>query len=393
MLIRFFSWLRACGLKPSLNELLMLLDALRRGFARLSVDEFYLLARTCLIKDETQYDRYDRAFGSFFDGMGGLAAELYGEIPESWLRAEVERLFTDEEKARLQALGGLDKLLEELRQRLAEQRGRHEGGSRWIGTGGTSPFGNSGYNPAGVRIGGASRQRSAVKVWDQREFRNLDDRRELGTRDIKLALRALRRLTRSGAADQLDLDDTIRSTARNAGWLDIKFVPERHNAVKLLLLLDIGGSMDDHVRVCEEVFSAARSEFKHLEHFYFHNFVYERVWRDNARRWDVHSATHQLLHTYPADYKLVIVGDASMAPSEILQPGGSIEHFNEEAGEVWLRRLTSTYARAVWLNPVDSAQWEWTPSIGITRELMGGHMYPLTLAGLNRAVDVLKGRR
>ncbi|MBL8297460.1 MAG: VWA domain-containing protein [Rhodanobacteraceae bacterium] len=392
MLIRFFLWLRSQGLKPGINELLALLDALRAGFSRLSLDEFHLLARICLIKDETQFDRYDRAFGLFFNGVDAAAQQLYGAIPEEWLRRELERVFTPEEKAAIEALGGLQKLLDELQRRLAEQQERHQGGSRWIGTGGTSPFGHSGYNPEGVRIGGRSGQRRAVKVWEQRQFRNLDDTRELGTRDIKLALRALRRLARTGAEQELDLDGTIRATARNAGWLDLKLRPERHNAVKVLLLLDIGGSMDDHVRICEELFSAARSEFKHLQHFYFHNFIYERIWRDNSRRWDVHQSTLDLMHTYAADYKLVIVGDASMSPYEITEAGGSIEHHNPEAGAVWLGRLTELYRRAVWLNPVEPSRWEWTPSIGITRELMQGRMYPLTLAGLNDAVDVLRGR-
>jgi len=392
MLIRFLLTLRAAGLKPGLNELLMLLEALGAGFARLSIDEFHALARACLVKDETLFDRYDRAFSSFFDGMSELGTELYGAIPEEWLRREVQRLFSDEEKARLSALGGLDALLAALRERLAEQQGPHHGGSRWIGTGGTSPFGHSGYHPEGVRIGGGSRQRRAVKVWERREYANLDDTRELGTRDIKLALRALRRLARTGAADELDLDGTVDATARNAGWLDLKLRPERHNAVKVLLLLDVGGSMDEHVRVCEELFSAARAEFKHLQHYYFHNFVYERLWRDNARRWDVHESTHALLHTYPADYKLVIVGDASMGPYEILQPGGSIEHWNDESGSTWLRRLTDTYARAAWLNPVPESRWHYAPSIAVTRELMGERMFPLTLAGLNRAVDTLRGR-
>jgi uncharacterized protein with von Willebrand factor type A (vWA) domain len=390
MLIRFFLWLRSQGLKPSLNELLALLAALKAGLARLSLDEFYHLARLCLVKDETLFDRYDRAFSGFFAGVDAAAVELYGQIPEEWLRREFERVFSDEEKAEVAALGSLQKLLDELRERLAQQDGAHRGGSRWIGTGGTSPFGNSGYNPEGVRIGGRSGQRRAVKVWDRREYRNLDDARELGTRDIKLALRALRRLARTGAAEELDLDGTIDATARNAGWLDLRLRPERHNAVKVLLFLDIGGSMDDHVRICEELFSAARSEFKHLEHFYFHNFVYERVWRDNARRWQEKTSMMELLHKYSSDWRLVIVGDASMGPYEITAPGGSIEHMNEEAGEVWLKRLTDVYRRAVWINPVDESRWEWMPSIGLTRELMEGRMYPMTLEGLNRAVDRLR---
>ena len=390
MLIRFFLWLRSHGLKPALGELLALLEGLKAGLARLSLDEFYHLARVCLVKDESQFDRYDRAFSSFFAGVDTAAVELYGRIPEEWLRREFERVFTDEEKAQIAAWGSLQKLLDELRQRLDQQDGEHHGGSRWVGTGGTSAFGNSGYNPEGVRIGGRSGQRRAVKVWDRREYRNLDDTRELGTRDIKLALRALRRLARTGAAEELDLDGTIDATARNAGWLDLKLRPERHNAVKVLLLLDIGGSMDDHVRICEELFSAARTEFKHLQHFYFHNFIYERVWRDNARRWDVHQSTFELMHKYASDYRLVIVGDASMGPYEITEPGGSIEHMNAEAGAVWLKRLTDLYRRAVWINPVDESRWEWMPSIGIARELMDGRMYPMTLAGLNRAMEKLR---
>lgn len=392
MLIRFFLALRAAGLKSGLQELLMLLEALGAGFARLSIDEFHALARACLVKDETLFDRYDRAFAAFFDGVSELGTELYGAIPDEWLRREIARLFSDEEKSRLASLGGLDALLAALRDRLAEQQREHHGGSRWIGTGGTSPFGHSGYHPEGVRVGGGGRQRRAVKVWQRRDYANLDDSRELGTRDITLALRALRRLARTGAADELDLDGTIRATARNAGWLDLRLQPERHNAIKVLLLLDVGGSMDEHVRVCEELFSAARAEFKHLQHYYFHNFIYERLWRDNVRRWDAHDSTRALLHTYPADYKLVIVGDASMGPYEILQPGGSIEHWNEEAGAAWLKRMTDTYSRAIWLNPVPQSRWHYAPSIALTRELMRERMFPLTLAGLNGAVDSLRGR-
>ena len=394
MLIKFFYTLRAAKLKVSVQEFLTLLDALRQGVIDdapgPTVDKFYFLARTCLVKDEGLYDRYDHAFAAFFDGMAELGAELYGAVPEAWLRREIERVFSAEEKARIQALGGLDALLEQLRQRLAEQQGEHHGGSKWIGTGGTSPFGHSGYHPEGVRIGGSGRQRRAVKVWERREFRNLDEGRELATRDLQLALRALRRLARNGADEELDLPGTIDATARNAGWLDLKRQPERHNAAKLLLLLDVGGSMDEHVRVCEALFGAARSEFKHLQPYYFHNFVYERLWRDNARRWDVHESTWQVLHTYAADYRLVIVGDASMSPYEILQPGGSVEHWNAEAGEVWLRRLTDVYRHAVWLNPVAPAHWDHVPSIGLTRERMDGRMFPLTLDGLNRAVDCLR---
>jgi uncharacterized protein with von Willebrand factor type A (vWA) domain len=393
MLTRFFYTLRAAGLQPSVTEFLALLEALQAGLAALSLDEFYLLARTCLIKDETRYDRYDRAFSTFFQGISEISLEQFGDVPDEWLRRHADLLLSDEEKARIEALGGWDKLMETLRQRIEEQQEQHHGGNRWIGTGGTSPFGHSGYHPEGVRIGGASKNRRAVKVWEQRDYRNLDDTRELGTRDIKLALRQLRRLARTGAEDELDLDGTIRATARNAGLLDLKMTPQRHNAVKILLLLDVGGSMDDHIKLCEEVFSAARSEFKHLEHFYFHNFVYEKLWRDNTRRHQLPLPTFELLHKYPADYKLIFVGDASMSPYEILQPGGSIEGWNEEAGQVWIKRMLDVYSRAVWLNPIEQSHWNYTPSITITNELMQGRMFPLTLQGLARAIDSLKGRK
>ena len=393
MLTRFFYTLRAAGLQPSVTEFLALLEALQAGLAALSLDEFYLLARTCLIKDETRYDRYDRAFTTFFQGIGEISLEQFGDVPDEWLRRHADLLLSDEEKARIEALGGWDKLMETLRQRIEEQKEQHHGGNRWIGTGGTSPFGHSGYHPEGVRIGGASKNRRAVKVWEQRDYRNLDDTRELGTRDIKLALRQLRRLARTGVEDELDLDGTIRATARNAGLLDLKMTPQRHNAVKILLLLDVGGSMDDHIKLCEEVFSAARSEFKHLEHFYFHNFVYDRLWRDNTRRYQLPMPTLELLHKYPTDYKLIFVGDASMSPYEILQPGGSIEGWNEEAGQVWIKRMLDVYSRAVWLNPIEQAHWSYTPSITITQELMQGRMFPLTLQGLARAIDNLKGRK
>jgi len=393
MLTRFFYTLRAAGLQPSVTEFLALLEALQAGLAALSLDEFYLLARTCLIKDETRYDRYDRAFTTFFQGISEISLEQFGDVPDEWLRRHADLLLSDEEKARIDALGGWDKLMETLRQRIEEQKEQHHGGNRWIGTGGTSPFGNEGYHPEGVRIGGASKNRRAVKVWEQRDYRNLDDTRELGTRDIKLALRQLRRLARTGVEDELDLDGTIRATARNAGLLDLKMTPQRHNAVKILLLLDVGGSMDDHIKLCEEVFSAARSEFKHLEHFYFHNFIYDRLWRDNTRRHQLPMPTLELLHKYPADYKLIFVGDASMSPYEILQPGGSIEGWNEEAGQVWIKRMLDVYSRAVWLNPIEQTHWDYTPSITITQELMLGRMFPLTLQGLARAIDSLKGRK
>jgi len=382
--------LREAGIPVSITEFLALLEALEARVVGLSVDDFYFLARTVLVKDERFYDRFDRVFAAHFKGLEELFETLVAELPEEWLRRTSELFLSDEEKARIEALGGWDALMETLRKRLEEQQGRHQGGSKWIGTGGTSPFGAYGYNPEGVRIGqDRSRHRRAVKVWDRREFANLDDSVELGTRNIKLALRRLRKFARHGAADQFDLDGTIDCTARNAGILDIRMVPERHNAVKVLLFLDVGGSMDDHVRVCEELFSASRSEFKHLEHFYFHNFVYESVWKDNRRRHAERMQTLEVMRTYGADYKLVLVGDATMSPYEILQPGGSIEHWNEEPGATWLKRLLASYPRHVWLNPEPTDRWDWTPSVKITRELVDDRMYPLTLQGLDEAMRAL----
>jgi uncharacterized protein with von Willebrand factor type A (vWA) domain len=390
VLIRFFYMLRQGGVPVSVTEFLALLEALEARVVGLSAEEFYYLARTVLVKDERFYDRFDRAFAAHFKGLEQLFETLVAELPEEWLRRSTELFLSDEEKARIEALGGWDQLMETLRQRLEEQKGRHQGGSKWIGTGGTSPFGAYGYNPEGVRIGqDRSRNRRAVKVWDQREFANLDDSVELGTRNIKLALRRLRRFARQGAADQFDLDGTIDSTARNAGLLDIRMVPERHNAVKVLLFLDVGGSMDDHVRICEELFSAARGEFKHLEHFYFHNFVYESVWKDNRRRHAERIPTQEVMRTYGADYKLVLVGDATMSPYEIVQPGGSIEHWNEEPGAAWIKRLLGSYPKHAWLNPEPQDRWDWTPSVQITRKLLEDRMYPLTLAGLDRAMKAL----
>ena len=390
MLVKFFLLLRTAGVPVTITEFLSLLEALSKGVGEGSAERFYYLARTCLVKDERYYDRFDRAFATFFKGLESNFAVLSKDLPADWLEKLAEKNLSEEEKAKIEALGGWEKLMETLKKRLEEQQGRHQGGSKWIGTAGTSPFGAYGYNPEGVRIGQAgSRNRTAVKVWDKREYANLDDSVELGTRNIKLALRGLRRFARRGAATELDLPDTIDATARSGGWLDIKMVPERHNAVKVLLLLDVGGSMDDHVRVCEELFCAARSEFKHLESFYFHNFVYEKLWRDNRRRWNVNMSTHELLRTYAADYKLILVGDATMSPYEIEQPGGSIEHWNEEAGRVWLQRLMHTYRKFAWLNPQPRDRWRYTQSIAITRELLEGRMYPLTLGGLDEAIDAL----
>jgi uncharacterized protein with von Willebrand factor type A (vWA) domain len=390
LLIEFLFALRAARLPVSLHEYLTLLEGLRQHLAWGSVDEFYYLARATLVKDEAQIDRFDRVFGEYFRGAVAGDAPGVATLPEEWLRREAERLFSDEERRLVQSLGGWDALMETLRRRLEEQKGRHQGGSKWIGTAGSSPFGAWGYNPEGVRIGQAeSRQRRAVKVWDQREFRNFDDRVELGTRNIKVALRRLRRFAREGAATELDLEGTIGSTARNAGWLDLRMVPERHNAVKVLLFLDVGGSMDDHVRVVEELFSAARSEFRHLEQFYFHNCIYESVWRDNRRRFDEREPLTRVLHRFPHDYRLVIVGDATMSPYEITHPGGSVEHNNDEPGAAWLQRLLDVYGRAVWINPQPEARWSYHESIGIVRQLMGDRMVPLTLEGLERAMRSL----
>jgi len=390
MLIRFFHMLREGGVPVSLTEFLALLEALEARVVGLSAEDFYWLARTVLVKDERFYDRFDRVFAAHFRGAEQLFEQLVADIPEEWLARSAALFLSDEEKARIEALGGWDKLMEALRSRLEEQKKRHAGGNKWIGTGGTSPFGADGYNPEGIRMGQqASRNRRAVKVWDRREFANLDDAVELGTRNIKVALRRLRRFARQGAADQFDLEGTIDHTARNAGILDIRMMPERHNAVKVLLLLDVGGSMDDHVRACEELFSAARSEFKHLEHYYFHNFVYESVWRDNRRRHAERVATTEVMRTYSPDYKLILVGDATMSPYEILQPGGSIEHWNDESGATWMRRLLASYPRHAWLNPQPEDRWAWTPSLSMTRELLDGRMFSLTIEGLDRAMRSL----
>jgi uncharacterized protein with von Willebrand factor type A (vWA) domain len=390
MLIPFFFMLRDGGLKPSITELLTLLEAMRRGVAGTSVDDFYFLARSALVKDESKLDLFDRIFAAYFRGVEDSFGDVFEDIPEEWLRRQAELSLSEEERAQIESLGGFEALMKALRERLDEQEDRHEGGSKWIGTAGTSPFGAYGYNPEGVRMGQqGSRNRSAVKVWDQREYRNLDDSIELGTRNIKVALRRLRKFAREGAADQLDLDDTIDKTARNAGLLDIRMVPERHNAVKVLLCLDIGGSMDDHVRVCEELFSAARSEFKHLEYFYFHNFIYESLWKDNRRRHSERIPTLDITHKYGADYKLIFVGDATMSPYEIVYAGGSVEHWNEEPGAVWIKRLLNTYGKAIWLNPEPKERWDYTPSIKLTRELMDERMFPLTIAGLDQGIRSL----
>jgi len=386
---QFFLELRQAHVPVSLREYLTLIEAVKEGLANFKIEDFYYLSRSALVKDERHLDKFDRVFGHCFKGIES-PPDAEAEIPEEWLRKLAELLLTDEEKAQIEAMGGLEKLMETLRQRLAEQKGRHQGGSKWIGTAGTSPYGAYGYNPEGVRIGqDDNRNNRAVKVWDKREFKNLDDHVELGTRNIKIALRRLRRFAREGAAEELDLPDTISATAKNAGYLDLRFVPERHNTVKVLLLLDVGGSMFPHVRVCEELFSATRSEFKHLEFFYFHNCVYEGVWKDNRRRNVERMATFDLLHTFPSDYKLIFVGDATMSPYEITAPGGSVEHWNEEPGHVWLDRLLRTYEHAIWLNPVPEHFWPYTASIEMLHKIMSGRMYPLTLEGLDRGIREL----
>ena len=392
MFTQLFFELRKARVPVSLKEYLALLEAMRAGVAAYSVEDFYFLARACLVKDERNIDRFDQVFGRVFKGLEPPEGEeaIAAEIPDEWLRTLGELFLTEEEMRQIEALGGWDKLMETLRQRLAEQQGRHEGGDKWIGTRGRSPFGAYGYNPEGVRIGqDRSRHRRAVKVWDRREFKNFDDSVELGTRNIKIALRRLRKFAREGAADTLDLSGTINSTARNGGWLDVRMVPERHNAVKVLLFLDVGGSMDDHVRVTEELFSAARMEFKHLEYYYFHNCPYESVWRDNRRRHDERIATWDVIHTYPPDYRLIFVGDAAMSPYEITYPGGSVEHWNMEPGELWMRRLLETFPKAIWLNPRHQRHWPYIASTQMIQEVMEGRMYPLTLQGLDAGMREL----
>ena len=390
MLIDFFLHLKSAKLPVSTREFLTLLDALKHEVVSGSIDDFYFLARTCLVKDEALYDRFNLAFGAYFKGVAGVL-DIHAEVPEEWLRKMIEGSLTDEEKALINALGGWDKLMQTLRQRLEEQRGRHQGGSKWIGTAGTSPFGAYGYNPEGIRVGQqGGRNRSAIKVWDERTFRNLDDSVEINTRNIKIALRRLRRFARQGVPDEFDLDTTIERTARNAGWLDVQLRPERRNRIKVLLFLDVGGSMDPHVQVCEELFSAAKSEFRHLEYFYFHNCVYDHLWRDNRRRRNERIATFDLLHKYGRDWKLIFVGDAAMSPYELVQSGGSVEYANEEPGAVWLKRLIAAYRHAIWLNPEPERTWPYTRSTQMVLELLGPRMFPLTLDGLQRGIGALR---
>ena len=389
MFLNFFHELRDARLPVTLKEYLTLLEALEKNVTERTIEDFYYLSRATLVKDERNLDKFDQVFSHVFKGIEMLNDALGAELPEHWLRALTEKFLTPEEKAQIESLGGWEKLMEELKKRLEEQKERHEGGSKWIGTGGTSPFGAYGYNPEGIRIGqNESREGKALKVWDKREYKNLDDQVELGTRNIKIALRRLRKFAREGAAEELDLDDTIKSTAKQ-GWLDIKLVPERHNKVKVLIFFDIGGSMDSHIKICEELFSAAKTEFKHMEYFYFHNCLYEQVWKDNRRRHADRTNTMDVLHKYPSDYKVIFVGDATMSPYELTYAGGSVEHWNEEAGAVWLDHVTRIYENAVWLNPVPERHWEYTPSIQMIRQLFSDRMYPLTLSGMDKAMREL----
>ncbi|MBU2993635.1 VWA domain-containing protein [Octadecabacter sp. 1_MG-2023] len=393
MFLPFFDQLRRGGVPVSLREYLTFLEGMDAGIATYDIEAFYYLARTCMVKDERNIDKFDRAFAAAFEGLDAITSDQVMEavdIPQEWLEKMAEKHLSAEEKAEIEALGGFDKLMETLKQRLEEQKGRHQGGNKWVGTAGTSPFGAYGYNPEGVRIGqDKSRHQRAVKVWDKREFRNLDDTVEIGTRNIKVALKRLRRWARDGAAEELDLDGTIRATAEH-GYLDVKTRPERRNAVKVLLFLDVGGSMDPHIKLVEELFSAAKSEFKHLEHFYFHNCLYEGVWRDNRRRWDAQTPTWEILRTYGPDYKCIFVGDASMSPYEVAYRGGANEHWNEEAGQVWLERAREQWSNNLWLNPLPERYWQYTQSVQMIREIFGAdRMVPMTLQGIERGMKVL----
>src|SRR5471032_3092204 len=389
MLIDFFYSLRGAKLPVSVKEYLTLLEALKAQVIGPSIDEFYFLARMTLIKDEKYFDKFDQAFGAYFNGIATLDEDAF-DVPLDWLKKRLERDFTPEEKRQLEALGGIDKLMERLKELLEEQNERHEGGSKWIGSGGTSPFGNGGFNPEGIRIGGDSAgNRTAVKVWDERAYKDYDDQVEIGTRNIKVALRRLRKFAREGAADELDLDDTIKSTAANAGWLDIKMIPERHNNVKILLLMDVGGTMDEHIHRVEEMFSAAKAEFKHLEFYYFHNCVYDFVWKNNRRRFSEKHATWDVIRKYNKDYRLIFIGDATMSPYEILQPGGSVEYNNAEAGAEWIQRLTHAFPKHCWINPEPQGVWQYRQSISLIEQLVSNRMFPLTLQGLEGAMRLL----
>ncbi|HAS49236.1 MAG TPA: hypothetical protein DCS33_08130 [Gammaproteobacteria bacterium] len=390
MLINFFMTLKKERLPVSFTELFSLLECLKQNIIFANVEDFYYLSRMCFVKDEKNFDKFDIAFGKYFENIDAINDLAMYQIPDDWLRKQMESMLSDEEKAKIEALGGLDKLMEEFRKRIEEQQKRHEGGNKWIGTGGTSPFGAYGYNPEGIRVGQQEgRNGSAVKVWDKRNYRDLDDSVEIGTRNIKMALRRLRKFARTGAAEELDINDTISSTAKNAGLLDIKMVPERHNSVKVLLFFDVGGSMDPHVKLCEELFSAARTEFKHLKYYYFHNFIYESVWTKSHRRHAETTSTFEIINKYSKDYKIIFVGDATMAPYEVTHVGGSIEHYNEEAGAVWIKRLTEVFDHLVWINPTPKTYWEHSYSIEIVKELLEDRMFPLSVKGLEEAMALL----
>ncbi|NLU13293.1 MAG: VWA domain-containing protein [Gammaproteobacteria bacterium] len=390
MLLNLFNEMRAAKVPVSVRELLDLINALKHKVVFADMDEFYYVARAILVKDERHYDKFDRAFAAYFKGIENLDQHIEALIPDEWLRREFERSLSDEERAQIESLGGLDKLIEAFKERLEEQKGKHQGGNKWIGTGGTSPFGSGGYNPEGFRLGDAGkRQGKAVKVWDQREYKNLDDQVELGTRKIKVALRRLRKFARQGDEDEFDLSGTIDHTARDGGLLNIQMRPERRNTVKLLILFDIGGSMDAHVKVCEELFSACKTEFKHMEYYYFHNFIYESVWKNNLRRGSERTSTHDVLHKYGADYKVIFIGDAAMAPYEVTQAGGSVEHWNEEPGYVWMQRFMQKFKKLIWINPYPKHTWDYTASTTIIRELIEDQMYPLTIEGLEEGMRYL----
>ena len=389
MFISLFNTLKATGIPVSLRELLDLIAAVDKRLAFADMEQFYFLSRAILVKDEKHYDKFDRAFDIYFKGIESIDDILEMLIPDEWLKAEFEKHLTEEELREIQSLGGLEKLLDAFKKKLEEQEERHEGGNKQIGTGGTSPFGNSGENPEGIRVGGEGGKGKAAKVWEARDFKNLYDDVELGTRNMKVALRRLRKLIRDSADEEFDLDNTISSTAKKAGLLDVRFRPEKRNAVKVLVLFDVGGSMDPHIKVCEELFSAAKTEFKNLEYFYFHNFIYETVWKDNRRRQNERVYTEDIIHKYSADYKIIFVGDATMAPYEITNPGGSIEHWNEEAGALWMKRMVGIYDKLVWLNPVPEEHWEYSASVELTRSLVEHNMFPLTIRGLEESMAYL----
>lgn len=389
MLIDFFYHLKKFSIPVSIKELLVLIEAMDKQLAFGSMDEFYHLSKLCLVKNEKYFDRFDQAFGEYYQGIQAREDLKQAVIPENWLQSEFFKHLTEEEKKKIESLGGLDKILDTLKKRLEEQQKKHAGGNKWIGTGGTSPFGHGGYNPAGVRIGGQSTHNRAVKVWEKRQYKNLDDNQQLGTRNLKVALRKLRKFARTGVAEELDLDDTIKSTAQDAGLLNIKLVPERHNAVKLLVFFDVGGSMDRHVKTCEQLFSAIKTEFKHLVYFYFHNCVYESLWKDNARRYDEDIKTFDILNTFGSDYHVIFVGDASMSPFEIMYENGSVEHYNDEPGHVWLKRIKDKWQKVIWLNPVAENHWPYTQSVQMIKQIFEDHMFPLTVAGINDGIKFL----